>query len=103
MGNRSVSPWRRPAVPESICSDDGTLGTAAAHHLLHMAFAYLAHTLALHDDPGWKPLDPSRDPDRWLHVEWSWSGEPGNWTRRSRILEFGEYWHAPDRTGGSGG
>ena len=30
---------------------------------LHMAFAYLAHTLALHDDPGWKPLDPSRDLD----------------------------------------
>ena len=70
---------------------------------LHMAFAYLARTLALHDDPGWKPLDPSRDPDRWLHVEWSYSGEPGNWTRRSRILEFGEYWHALDSTGRSGG
>ena len=68
---------------------------------LHMAFAYLAHTLALHDDPGWKPLDPSRDPDRWLHVEWTWSGEPGNWTRRSRVLEFGEYHLAPDRIGRS--
>ena len=70
---------------------------------LHMVFAYLAHTLALHDDPAWKPLDPSRDLDRWLHVEWAWSGEPGNWTRRSRILEFGEYWYEGDQTDHSGG
>ena len=69
---------------------------------LHMAFAYLAHTLALHDDPEWKPLDPSRDPDRWLHVEWAWSGEPGNRTRRSRILVFGEYWCAGDQMDRSG-
>ena len=68
---------------------------------LHMAFACLAHTLALYDAPGWKPLDPSRDPDRWLHVEWTWSGESGNWTRRSRVLEFGEYWSARDSTGRS--
>ena len=70
---------------------------------LHMAFAYLAHTLALHDDPGWKPLDPSCDPDRWLHVEWTWSEEPGTWTKRSRILEFAEYWHVPYPTSRSGG
>ena len=70
---------------------------------LNLVFAYLAHTLALHDDPGWKPLDPSRDPDRWLHVEWTWSGEPGDWTRRSRILEFGKYWLERDPTGRSGG
>ena len=69
---------------------------------LNMAFAYLARTLALHDDPGWKPVDPSRDPDRWLHVEWKWSEEPGNWTRRSRILEVGEYWCGPDPTDSSG-
>ena len=70
---------------------------------LHMAFAYLAHTLALYDDLGWKPLDPSRDADRWLHVEWTWSGEPGNWTRRSRVLKLGEYRHVPDPTGRPGG
>ena len=69
---------------------------------LNMAFAYLAHTLALHDDPGWKPLDPSRDLDRWLHVEWTWSGVPGNWTRRSRVLEVGEYRCAADSAGSSG-
>ena len=62
---------------------------------LDMAFAYLAHTIALHDDPGWKPLDPSHDPERWLHVEWTWSGEPGNWIRRSRTLEFGKYQLSP--------
>ena len=69
---------------------------------LHMAFAYLAHTLALHDDPEWKPLDPARDPDRWLHVEWAWSGEPGTWTRKSRVLEFGEYRYAGDQADRSG-
>ena len=62
---------------------------------LHMAFAYLAHTLALHDDPEWRPLDPSHTPDQWLHVEWTYSGKPGNWTRRSRTLCFGEYGYPP--------
>ncbi|MXW87141.1 MAG: hypothetical protein F4103_14540 [Boseongicola sp. SB0673_bin_14] len=55
---------------------------------LDMTFGWLAHTVALQDVPGWNPLEPSCDPDCWLHVEWTWSGETGAWSRESRTADF---------------
>ena len=64
---------------------------------LNMVFGWLAHTVALQDVPGWNPLDPSCDPDCWLHVEWTWSGEPGVWSRKSRTADFAGCVRMPSR------
>lgn len=65
--------------------------------------ACLARTLALHDDP-W--VEAPRSVARPLAMAACrmelWSGEPGNWSRQCRILEFGEYWLERDPPGRSG-